>query len=288
VRLAALVSLATSVATFMPQPAAAEKPPLVPGLSHVPTAVRDLEGMGARYRRLGFALKPGRPHDNGIRNLHMKFRDGTEVELITAAGARDDLAAHYVDFLRRGDGPAFLALHAPSSERLVRALRAAGMDARQGRYGVSFPSDHPLDHIFFGGLNQSPTDRPEHFAHPNTAESLIAVWLVASAEHDGLLASLRLAPRGSVHLPPLRLKARRVPLHIGELLLVPGRGPGRPIAGMTVRVRDLDAARRVLRGAGHDLAPVDMGRAGRSVFLPPDVAGGYWLELRQTGARPAR
>ncbi len=273
----------------MPQLAAAEKQPLVAGLSHVPTAVRDLEGMRARYQRLGFALKPGRPHDNGIRNFHIKFRDGTEIELITAAEARDDFTAHYVDFLRGGDGPAFLALHAPSGARLLQALREAGVDARQGRYGVSFPSDHPLDHIFFGGLNQSPTDRPEHFAHRNTAESLIAVWLVASAEHDGLLTNLRLSPRGTLPLPPLRIDARRVPMRSGELLLLPARrGPGRPIAGMTVRVRDLVAARRVLRGAGHDIAQVDMGRAGRSLFLPPDIAGGYWLELRQTRDKRAR
>jgi hypothetical protein len=46
------------------------------GIDHVPVAVADLESAGEQYRALGFALKPGRPHANGIQNLHAKFPDG--------------------------------------------------------------------------------------------------------------------------------------------------------------------------------------------------------------------
>ena len=282
----ALLTLAIS--TAMPQPAAAEKP-LIDGLSHVPVAVADLEAAGELYARLGFALKPGRPHDNGIRNLHIKFRDGTEVELITASQARDELTGEYVDFLRGGDGPAFLAFHASSSAPLVRALRAAGMDARAGRYGVSFAGDHPLDHLFFGGLNHSPTDRPEHFAHRNTAESLIAVWLASDrrARHDRLLSRLGARQRGTARVPPLGLDARRVPLPSGEVLLLPAQArrlADRPIVGLTLRVRALATARQVLRAAGFDRPIVSMGEQGRSVFLPPEI-GGFWLELREPRSR---
>jgi catechol 2,3-dioxygenase-like lactoylglutathione lyase family enzyme len=263
------------------------------GLSHVPVAVRDLDEARRRCERLGFALKPGRPHDDGIRNLHIKFRDGTEVELITASEGRDELTSGYVDFLRSGDGPAYLALYTPSSPRLARALRAAGMSAREGDFGVGFPSSDALHHIFFGGLNQSPTDRPEHFAHPNGAESLVAVWLAADDRepYQRLFARVGVRPRGTIPVPPLGMTAQRVPLPAGEVLLLPGRArrvPARPIVGLTLRVRDLEVARRLLRGAGHDLPIVDLGARGRSLFLPPDLAGGFWLELREVrgGAAP--
>ena len=49
--------------------------PVIAGLDHVPIAVGDLDAAAARYRALGFALKPGRPHANGIRNQHAKFAD---------------------------------------------------------------------------------------------------------------------------------------------------------------------------------------------------------------------
>jgi len=123
--------------------------PAVAGLDHVPIAVRDLPAAAADYRRLGFVLKPGRPHENGIENVHAKFPDGTEIELITAPAARDALTSRYRRHLESGDGPAFLALHAPG-----------------GVEGIQAP-----DYVFFARLNHSPTDRPEHFAHPNTART---------------------------------------------------------------------------------------------------------------------
>ena len=140
----------------------ATRPPAVTGLDHIPIAVRDLDGAAADYRALGFSLKPGRPHENGITNQHVKFPDGTELELITAPEARDALTTTYRRHLAAGDGPAFLALFAPGV-----ATASLGLDV------------DPLRYIFMFGRNQSPTDRPEHFAHANTAESLIGAWLAA-------------------------------------------------------------------------------------------------------------
>src|SRR3982751_4408188 len=84
--------------------------PAVVGLDHVPIAVADLEAAAATYRRLGFTLKPGLAHENGIRNEHAKFADGAELELITAPSAVDSLTTTYRRHLVNGDGPAFLAM----------------------------------------------------------------------------------------------------------------------------------------------------------------------------------
>jgi hypothetical protein len=47
----------------------AQRPALL-GLDHIPVGVSDLERAGATFGGLGFALKPGRDHANGIRNAH--------------------------------------------------------------------------------------------------------------------------------------------------------------------------------------------------------------------------
>ena len=107
--------------------------PAVQGLDHIPIAVNDLAAAADHYRALGFSLKPGRPHENGITNQHVKFRDGTELELITAPAARDALTTTYRRHLAEGDGPAFLALYAPVRDRAPDRL-----------------SD-PLQYTFFGG-----------------------------------------------------------------------------------------------------------------------------------------
>ena len=71
---AALLALACSAA-----PAAN---PLIEGLDHVPVAVADLDRAAADFARLGFVIKPGRPHSDGIQNKHIKFPNGGEIELI--------------------------------------------------------------------------------------------------------------------------------------------------------------------------------------------------------------
>lgn len=246
------------------QPPAAAAP--VIGLDHIPIAVRDLEAAADRYRELGFTLKPGRPHQNGIRNQHAKFPDGTELELITAPEERDALTTTYRRHLAAGDGPAFLALYAPDASRVPRRL------------------DSPLGYLFFGPRNASPTDRPEHFAHPNTAESLIAVWL-SNDDHSGeralfekLGASIS---RREVHVPG-RVTADVARFREGEAVFLPGSHqlvPGRRIVGATLRVASLATVRRLLASRKVPVSPAP-GGSRNSVFLAPTTAHGLWLEFR--------
>jgi len=232
----------------------------IAGLDHVPIAVRDLDAAGKTYRRLGFALKPGRPHANGIRNLHAKFPDGTELELITAPGATDGLTRTYVEHLKAGDGPAFLALFVPTGTP---------------------PADAP-GYVFFGRRNASPTDRPEHFAHANTATALVAVWLAGD-----LAAERRMLEAGGaafvdrVVRVPDPTPATVATFREGEVLLLPPSRSmirSRPIVGVTVRVKSIAAARRVLAENG---VPARGAADGPIVFVPPEAAHGLWLEMRE-------
>jgi catechol 2,3-dioxygenase-like lactoylglutathione lyase family enzyme len=252
--------------------ASVQRPALLAGVDHVPVAVRNLERAAETYRRLGFVLKPGTPHANGVRNLHAKFRDGTEIELITAPSAVDQLTQTYVDHLKHGDGPAFLALHAPDARALAEVV----------------PANHAaLRYIFFGGLNHSPTDRPEHVQHTNTAESLASVWLAADefvAELDLLGRAGMKAPQPETVITPAETVARVVRFNASSLVLLPAshqRIAGRRIVGATVIVRDVGTASSVLRANGVALTGERATAHGRSVFVAPDLACGWWLELLQ-------
>ena len=260
--------------------------PLVLGLDHIPIAVRNLETASADYRALRFALKPGRPHANGIRNQHAKFADGTELELITAPEARDPLTTFYRRHLDQGEGPGFVAFYAPETDSIVEQLEDTHKPYRSGVGLVTFPDEDSLRYIFFGRRNASTTDRPQHFAHPNGAESLIGVWLAGddfSAERR-LWDKLRLTVSEEEVRAPDSIRVPVVHLPAGEILLLPGDRqvvPGRKVVGATIRVRRLAATRRTLSRGRVKVPPTVETKIGSSIFLPPTVTHGIWLEFRE-------
>ncbi|MBC9909023.1 VOC family protein [Chitinophaga varians] len=129
--------------------------PVIAGVDHIPVAVRDLDSAAARFKALGFALKPGRSHTNGIRNMHVKFTDGTELELITATDARDELTTAYRQHLAKGEGPAFLALYTPDKAALIRLLKRSGLAFDTADGFPTMAAHGPLPYLFFGSGNQS-------------------------------------------------------------------------------------------------------------------------------------
>jgi hypothetical protein len=218
------------------------------GLDHIPIVVRDLDRAAADFVALGFVLKPGRPHANALRNVHAKFADGTELELISPSAPTDELSHRYVDWLKQGDGPVALGLFAP-----------------QG-------TPAPIDGIFFDRRQKSPTDRPEHFAHPNGASTLAAAWLAGSRAERPLAELTGNWPVDGPACAPFGKVARVLWLPEGEIVLVPAsvqRLPGRPIVGATVAVASLDAVRRFV--------PRTVEECPGSLWVETH---GLWLEFR--------
>jgi catechol 2,3-dioxygenase-like lactoylglutathione lyase family enzyme len=233
------------------------------GLSHVPIAVADLDRASADFERLGFALKDGRPHPNGIRNRHVKFRDGTEIELITAPQATDDLTRYYRDFLTRGDGAAFLSLYPASADRAAARMGAAGLPVQRGEIYIDFPRTSPLGYVFLAPLSHSPTDAPEHFAHRNAATSLIGVRLEsASFEAERkLFTALELVERPCGDRAPLPTGSCVELSAGGRLVLATNTAtPHTRITGLEVRTSSLERTASVLTGAGVSFQRISPGR----------------------------
>src|SRR5262245_13792999 len=262
--------------------AAAGRPATI-GLDHIPVAVRDLERASATYRALGFVLKPGRDHANGIRNAHVKFADGAGIELLTAPKAVDPLSARYVDLLRAGEGPAFLAFHARDTGSLHAALRQGGYEFRQ-EGGVTELRASELSGMFVVQDNRSPTDRPEHFAHPNGATALSAVW-IATGDGDALARFLvRLGGRQQRRqvLAPGPVETTVVTLSEGEVVILPRWRQllaGRSVIGVSFRVSDVTGVRRTLEQGR--IRPWTGAEPSDRVVVGPDAAHGLWVEFRR-------
>lgn len=279
-------SLFAGMAFAVTVTAVAASEPVVRGLDHIPLAVNDLEASRADFEALGFVLKPGRPHENGLRNLHAKFPDGTEIELITVGAATDALTLRYRGWLNIGDGPAFLGLYAPDFGALAQRLTRSGLTL-QVSGGLGILSELiELQHLFFAHRQRSTTDLPEHFDHVNTAYGLAGVWLAGAEVELNFLALLGAVPTRQARCGPFGASTTAFSLPEAELVFLPAAAqtvPGRTIVGATVVVRSLEAVRRILdqNRVRHIEVP---GCDRDSIWVAPSTAHGMWLEFHR---RPA-
>jgi catechol 2,3-dioxygenase-like lactoylglutathione lyase family enzyme len=237
------------------------------GIDHVPIVVNNPDSAAAFYKNIGFAIKPGRFHENGIRNQHVKFPDGTELELITASAPVDVLTTEYCNFLREGEGPAYFGLYTPAPATVMRVLDGY-MDYEQEAGMITFPAGSIFHPLFFGGRNISPTDKPAHFAHTNTAHAVSAVWL-ATNHIDQYLALFQRLGIPVMQKTVLGSKAQVGVLAEGEVILLPASFqvvPRHEVIGVTVRVSDIKAAKKALQAAGI-----------KGLVIPPSMTHGIWL-----------
>ena len=219
---------------------------------HVVIAVADLELAGATFRdTLGFSLKPGRVHDNGLRNVHIRFGNGSALELITTGpGKPDELSEWYRRFLEQGDGGAFVALSAGPPDTVLRRLGEMADEASvfRGRAfdWVSFPEGHPLHTVFFVHVRVRAPDEPAQLHHGNGAAGLAEVWVAttASQELSDLLARFDTRSCGQVEGPG------------GLTGWGHGLSDGMLVASPVDPSRDGDRVRAVVLDADRSLPPV--------------------------------
>jgi hypothetical protein len=110
----------------------------VPRLDHAIVVVRNLDSAAPRFEDLGFRFKLGRLHPDSLLNRHIKFRDRTELELMTPAGAPTDrIASEYAALLATGEKGVYAALWVDDMGAVKAAARRLGLAAPSTRFLAS-------------------------------------------------------------------------------------------------------------------------------------------------------
>jgi len=162
-------------------------------IDHVVWAVDDLDSAAATFRGLGFTIREGTRHPNGLRNRHVKFGDGSYLELMAVEGEpRDSLATGYATFLDRGEGGAFLALRADPAPVMDAAtgLRLAPRLSPGRAFDIVTVPAPALRALFFLRYALPPGDSAAVATHANGATGIAEVRLEGGEELALLLEAL--------------------------------------------------------------------------------------------------
>jgi hypothetical protein len=204
-------------------------------LDHAIIVVRNLDSASARFAPLGFRFKLGRLHPDSLLNRHIKFRDGTELELMTLAGRpMSRMASEYRELLDASEGGVYAALWTTDMERVRRAVASVGTPrlTQLGAWQFLSVPDAPETQVVFIGAGGYPANDPDSvLAHANGANRLSAAWVEGGAQLEQLLASLGSRACGDYRLPDGR-DGTRWALSSGSLVVV--RSSGRRILGIEI------------------------------------------------------
>ena len=275
-------------------------------IDHLVLAVRDLDGAGGLYERLGFQVGARNRHPWGTENRLVQF-PGAFLELITVGEGADppphgprrfSFGAFVRDALSRREGLAMLALGSPDAAADARLFAGAGIGdfepfffERTGRrpdgseirlaFTLAFAADPAAREAgFFVSQHHNPENfwNPAFQQHPNGAHALASVVL-ASPEperHRAFLTTLTgTAPAGG---PGAGLSFR---LGSGRLDVVTPADAGAafgPVdldpaeAGFAAFAVRLDDAARQARRL--DAAGIPYRTIGSRLVVPPSAAGG--------------
>ncbi len=267
------------------------KPPSGFVLDHINIAVKDLEKASRRYQDLGFSIKPGRLHKNGILNAFVKFQDGSLLELISSNREKDPLSKWYSNFIienPRGAG-AFCALKVEQPadlDTLRKVFEKNEVEYKYENFGyadiLSFPENDPLHPFFFIHYSSPVKDKMIHLIHPNTAQKLYAVWIPERLyrENPEKFQNFAAGNPSHVELPFKNTPVKVIDLDSGKIYLVSDNYFGR-IVGATVLVKKISQTKFLLERSLKQKFDYYSTPRGRSILIPPQFTLGIWLEFLQ-------
>ncbi|WP_305982524.1 VOC family protein [Roseivirga thermotolerans] len=166
-------------------------------IDHVVYAYSNLDSAKNRFASMGFTLKPGRLHSNGLLNAHVKFENGSYVELMSLKGQpTDDVALKYKTLIEQHYTGAYLALTGPEHHKIVLALRQLNIEHEVTNGSlwtyIAFPEYSPLSHIFFITYHHPNPVTGEFTIHSNGFNGLKEVVIEGGELLVGLLHTLGL------------------------------------------------------------------------------------------------
>jgi hypothetical protein len=244
-------------------------------IDHVPVAVRDLPAAIAQFRALGFTIKPGRPHQNGIENASIKFADGSYIELITAHNGTDRLAKQYEEMLKTTEGASYLFLRDANGELTNRVVTAGGQRDESGPFAFTeLPQSWHAPHLQLIQYLAPAEDAPDIYQHANGALRVAAVWMYVDDRNEPLIQELG-ASSETIGSPGFDNRAARTAELANSTRLVftkrrAGDPAGVPVPAILIEVGSLD---RLRKNVAHE--PI-VSRGG-VMWLPPTQVHGLWL-----------
>lgn len=151
-------------------------------VDHVIYLVKNIDSAKLEFKNKGFTLKTGTKHENGITNAHIKFENGTALELLSLyKEPTAPLSKNYFQMLAQGEGLVYIAFSGIELSIASQYLTGLGIayktaESRLWNY-LSFPEHSSLSSFFIIAYKLDFSENPKFLQHPNGALGIASITI---------------------------------------------------------------------------------------------------------------
>ncbi len=254
-------------------------------LDHLVIAVKNLEQSKNLFEsRLGFTLKPGRLHPNGIKNEFVKFRNGSYIELLTVETPEDKISIHYSELLKSREGGAFAVLKSDSLAKVTSFFNKSPISAELQESepfykSITLKTGGALKNFFLIEYLAPQKENPSFTNHLNGVSELFALWINTPDLEKTLreFSDLKFEIGGKIKIPVFAKEGITVDLNKGKIYLFENAAEG-SIIGMTLICKNIKQVSEILRSNGLKFNE-NLSQNEKSILLLPNQVYGLWIEF---------
>ncbi len=249
---------------------------------HILIGVKNLEKQTETFRKLGFSIKKGKQHKNGIKNNFIEFGDSSEIELIEVQQASDKLSEKYKKLIDKNIYGLQFALRVNNVKKLKDNFSKLNSDFTilSVNKDYSILSKNKMDKglpVFF--IQYNIDNNNTLTSHSNGSKGIYSIWLSTNDIKNTAqkLSDMGFKLIGNYELPGIKGKAVEFTNSNFKIILI--KSKKNEITGITILVDNLELVKNNLKsGFDTDFIEYSANR-GKSIFINKELTNSVWIEF---------
>lgn len=228
--------------------------------------------------KLGFTIKDGKKHKNGISNLFIEFSNNSEIEFISVKNPSDHLANQYEKFLDNDKYGFQIALRTNEISNLKEHLTTLSLEyedfSENRNYSTlstkNINSELPLFFIQYNDENKN-----TYTNHLNKSVGIKSIWFstrnIKNTARE--LVDFGFDAVGNYELPAFKGKVVQFKNNNFEIILI--ESEKYELTGITIRVEDLEMLNEIIRKNNIEITK----QFKNKIFINPAQTKSIWIEF---------
>ena len=251
-------------------------------LDHIIIGTKDIQNSIVFFEdKLGFEIKKGKDHNNGLKNYFIEFNDKSEIEIMSIQKPNDNLAFEYESLINKDQYAFQFAIRTNQLSQLKNHLSNLSENFTEFYETESYSilSKKRIDPKFPFFFIQHHKENHIQSNHTNNSSGISSIWL----ETKNIKSTVRkYIEFGFTVLDTLTVgdytgKTVLLKNENFELIIIDSNQD--KICGITIKIKNISEFLYRIKEKLNIESKIKTTSRGRSIFLNPDITKSIWFEF---------